>query len=126
MAELDQKMEEGTVQDDAAVVSPPENKEGRSYQELETNVRQFIETLVSTWFGSSHPPSQERIEYMQAHMDEAVELYNEALRVNGPPKGFVLSREAFQEEQIQEESQRGWLHAMTSWKWPWPMAAAAQ
>jgi Zn-dependent protease with chaperone function len=52
------------------------------------SVAQMMESLISMWFGSSHPPSRERIDYMRDHMTEAVALYEEALRLNGPPSNY--------------------------------------
>ncbi|KAI7890144.1 uncharacterized protein EV154DRAFT_397890, partial [Mucor mucedo] len=46
----------------------------------------FLDSLVNSWFGSTHPPSLERIEYMRENMDEAILLYNEAIKLNGSPK----------------------------------------
>ncbi|KAI8365174.1 peptidase family M48-domain-containing protein [Radiomyces spectabilis] len=52
------------------------------------NLNELLENLLNSWFGSTHPPSQERVDYMREHMDEALEIYRETLRLNGPPAGF--------------------------------------
>ncbi|KAI8977148.1 peptidase family M48-domain-containing protein [Mycotypha africana] len=74
-----------------------------TYEDLEFGVREFLDSLVSSWFGSSHPPSLERIEYMRENMDEAVRIYNETLEINGPAKDFIFS------EDLQKQQSEAWL-----------------
>ncbi|KAI9027272.1 hypothetical protein CLU79DRAFT_741152 [Phycomyces nitens] len=96
MAELEEKLEYQTIK-------PVTGSSGRhssighvplthnpQYEDLEMNVHLFIESLLRSWFGSSHPPSQERLEYMKDHMEDAQKLYQEALRVNGPAKEYIF------------------------------------
>ncbi|KAI8875407.1 hypothetical protein K501DRAFT_289383 [Backusella circina FSU 941] len=73
--------------------SLPPSSQGNSQQDVEYGVREFLESLVNSWFGSTHPPNLERLEYMKEHMDEAVVLYNETIRLNGLPKEHIFSDE---------------------------------
>lgn len=57
---------------------------GESTQNSEHSVEEFIDSLVESWFGSTHPPNQERIEYMKSNMKEAMRIYEETLKINGP------------------------------------------
>ncbi|KAI8357241.1 peptidase family M48-domain-containing protein [Blakeslea trispora] len=57
------------------------------------DVEGYLESLLDSWFGSTHPPSLERIEYLRDNMPAAVEIYEEALRINGPPREFVFRME---------------------------------
>ncbi|KAI7903120.1 peptidase family M48-domain-containing protein [Cokeromyces recurvatus] len=70
-------------------VEDEENKEAS--MKLEYSIKKYLDTLVDSWFGTTHPPSMERVEYMREHMEEAIELYNEAIKLNGPPVEFVFS-----------------------------------
>ncbi|KAI8370892.1 hypothetical protein EDC96DRAFT_428830, partial [Choanephora cucurbitarum] len=53
---------------------------------IEDDVEMYIGSLLDSWFGSTHPPSPERIEYLRDNMPAAIALYEEALRINGPPR----------------------------------------
>jgi hypothetical protein len=56
------------------------------YESLNANLLQYLVELASKWFDSTHPPNQERIEYMIEHLDEAIVIYEESIRLNGHPK----------------------------------------
>ncbi|RCH94812.1 hypothetical protein CU098_003573, partial [Rhizopus stolonifer] len=85
--------------------------------DLDQGVREFLSSVVNSWFGSSHPPNLERIEYMREHMQEAIALYQEALRINGPPREFIFSEDIKQQQSI-ETHQNGflnWLSFLYAW-----------
>ncbi|KAI7861381.1 hypothetical protein BDF14DRAFT_374545 [Spinellus fusiger] len=120
MAELDVEMKkEGTVVTKTKndTTGDPSSHQKRQYKDLEIDVRQFVDTLLQAWFGSSHPPSQERLEYMQANMQDAIRIYEESLRINGPPQEYQFkSREPL--SQIQETDGRSlhiWISSVFSW-----------
>ncbi|KAG0758703.1 hypothetical protein G6F16_007691 [Rhizopus arrhizus] len=56
------------------------------YEILNANLLQYLVELATKWFDSTHPPNQERIEYMIEHLDEAIVIYEESIRLNGHPK----------------------------------------
>ncbi|KAI8328776.1 peptidase family M48-domain-containing protein [Chlamydoabsidia padenii] len=62
---------------------------GQGEEQTVVSVTAMMESLISIWFGTSHPPSLERVEYMREHMDEAVALYEEAIRINGKPASYA-------------------------------------
>lgn len=84
-----------------SVPAQGEISQEEKYEDLEYGVREFLESLVNSWFGSSHPPNLERIEYMREHMDEAILLYNDALKINGAPTQFIFSEDIIREQQQQ-------------------------
>ncbi|OBZ91817.1 Metalloendopeptidase OMA1, mitochondrial [Choanephora cucurbitarum] len=67
---------------------------------IEDDVEMYIGSLLDSWFGSTHPPSPERIEYLRDNMPAAIALYEEALRINGPPREFVFSPQEEQDQQF--------------------------
>ncbi|KAH8548087.1 hypothetical protein BGW37DRAFT_531576 [Umbelopsis sp. PMI_123] len=52
------------------------------------SVKEFVERLLTSWFGSTHPPSTERLEYMRDHLPAAIEIYEKAIAMNGKPIGY--------------------------------------
>lgn len=80
---------------------PSATEEEERYEDLEYGVFEFLDALVNSWFGSSHPPSEERIEYMREHMDEAIVLYEQAIKLNGPPTEFLLSEDFLKQQQME-------------------------
>lgn len=56
------------------------------YESLNASLLQYTLVLINKWFESTHPPSQERIEYMAEHLNEAIVIYEESIRLNGHPK----------------------------------------
>lgn len=86
-------------------------------EDVEFNAREFIDSLVISWFGSTHPPSLERMEYMRENMEEAVLLYNEAIKLNGPPKEFIFSESVAKEHEMEVSrlSKRAILEALHRW-----------
>ncbi|KAG1585360.1 hypothetical protein G6F48_007316 [Rhizopus delemar] len=56
------------------------------YESLNASLLQYILVLINKWFESTHPPSQERIEYMAEHLNEAIVIYEESIRLNGHSK----------------------------------------
>ncbi|KAI9321750.1 peptidase family M48-domain-containing protein [Dichotomocladium elegans] len=66
-----------------------EDKEPPKYENLDIKFDQYVRHILHGWFGTTHPPTKERIEYMREHMDEAVQLYTESLRINGPPVQYI-------------------------------------
>ncbi|CAM0141908.1 unnamed protein product [Umbelopsis sp. WA50703] len=55
---------------------------------LNVSVKEFVDKLLSSWFGSTHPPSVERLEYMREYLPEAVQVYEQAIAVNGQPHAY--------------------------------------
>ncbi|CEP10302.1 hypothetical protein [Parasitella parasitica] len=107
----------------SALADPAKDAEEK-YQDLEYGVREFLDSLVSSWFGSSHPPNVERIEYMCENMDEAILLYEEALKLNGLPREFVFSEDLEHKMEIKNYINHGviryvtiWLTSIYSWSW---------
>jgi hypothetical protein len=115
MAELDQQSDSdsavaGQVAKEQIESSPDEIKqtvaEATQQQrqggndDLNLSVKEFVERLLSSWFGSTHPPSAERVEYMREHLPAAVEIYEKAIALNGKPMGY----EAPREEEPREDS----------------------
>ncbi|KAI9021517.1 peptidase family M48-domain-containing protein [Phycomyces nitens] len=86
MAELEKTVANATNENEKTdqsvehLTAPPETYEA------------LFETLVSAWFGETHPPSEERVIYMKEHMEEAIAIYEESIKINGPPKAFILSQ----------------------------------
>lgn len=135
MAELDQKIAQSNDMTDEMVTAAneensqsvriPRPQTSKNDGDLEWNVRKLFDQLLETWFGSSHPPSAERIEYMREHMDEAVALYEEALRINGPPKEYVFregplarQEQVNLEEEVEVQVVEPWYMLWLSWIWP--------
>jgi hypothetical protein len=97
MADLDQVITQAENQGSKKQFvkrSLPPSSQGNSAQDAEYGVREFLESLVNSWFGSTHPPNLERLEYMREHMDEAVAIYHDAIRLNGPPKEHMFTDQA--------------------------------
>jgi hypothetical protein len=88
--------------------------EEEKYQDLQYGVREFLDALVNSWFGSSHPPNIERIEYMRENMDEAILLYNDALKLNGPPIQFIFSEDLMLQQQQQQQQDEMQLTTLVS------------
>ncbi|KAG2237708.1 hypothetical protein INT48_009646, partial [Thamnidium elegans] len=99
----------------AAKRSIPKPDEPEKYKDLEYGVREFLDSLVNSWFGSSHPPNIERIEYMQENMEEAIELYNDALKLNGPPREFIFSEDLQHNLQVTDLDSHSLLGYMYNW-----------
>ena len=117
MANLDKT----DVKTDTAVV-PSEPK--KSFENLDLGVQEFLSQLLDSWFGSTHPPSEERIAYMRQHMDEAVELYQQALQINGRPKAYIFGNQnqqdtsnAMNETQDQGKQSKPWYKSLYSMFW---------
>ncbi|KAG0173178.1 hypothetical protein DFQ28_010845 [Apophysomyces sp. BC1034] len=135
MAELDRQLEKNADRTEQMVSAANEEAgdqrkvieprpQATQYEDLELGVREFIDSLLRTWFGSSHPPSQERLEYMRDHMDEAIALYQDAIRINGQPKEYIFTdghnAPQFQPEEWEKHNRgvKAWFQAMFSWIWP--------
>lgn len=87
-----------------SIATPGSNvTEEEKYEDLQYGVREFLDALVNSWFGSSHPPNLERIEYMRENMEEAILLYEEALKLNGPPTQFIFSEDLLLQQQQQQQ-----------------------
>ncbi|RUS33071.1 hypothetical protein BC938DRAFT_473226 [Jimgerdemannia flammicorona] len=43
------------------------------------------------WFGSSHPPSRQRVAYLRENLEEAIKVYEETLKFNGRAKGAEVA-----------------------------------
>lgn len=84
-----------------------------TYDDLQVTVLEFLSTLINNWFGSSHPPSEERLQYMIENMDEAILIYEESIRLNGYPKNFVQE----QQELLKQKGENGHnlLSSIKSW-----------
>ncbi|ORX58803.1 hypothetical protein DM01DRAFT_1333423 [Hesseltinella vesiculosa] len=76
------------------------------------SVGDMLDSFLSMWFGSTHPPSAERLTYMQEHMDEAVALYEETIKINGLPQHYDL----FQDPP--RTSPKAWMLDAITWLWP--------
>lgn len=59
-----------------------------------------ISSYVDAWFGSTHPPDKERIEYIKENMDEAIRIYEETLEINGPAVDYEFSEEFTKEKVV--------------------------
>ncbi|CAO3595460.1 unnamed protein product [Absidia cylindrospora] len=68
------------------------------------SVGSMVENLISIWFGSSHPPSQERVEYIRQHLDHSIELYDDAIRLNGKPLHFDWNTSLVSDDSIAQAS----------------------
>lgn len=90
-------------------------KDEGKYEDLEYGVREFLDSLVNSWFGSSHPPNVERIEYMQEHLEEAIQIYEQALKMNGPPKEFIFSEDLQNKMELTNVSSHGVIRYIASW-----------
>ncbi|GAN08894.1 metalloendopeptidase M48, Ste24p [Mucor ambiguus] len=90
-------------------------KDEERYEDLEYGVREFLDSLVNSWFGSSHPPNIERIEYMQEHLEEAIQIYEQALKMNGPPKEFRFSEDLQNKMELTNVSSHGVIRYVASW-----------
>lgn len=90
----------------------------------DTDKPETLTSIVESWFGSSHPPSLERVEYIKEHMKEAVAIYEESLRINGPPKAYVEPAKDDKPESVVEPEQLSWWITVKSWFWPATAAAA--
>jgi hypothetical protein len=108
MSDLESILEEEVVKRDNPIITRELAAAKRStaeeeerYEDLEFGVLEFLDSLVNSWFGSSHPPNEERIEYMREHMDEAILLYEQAIKLNGPPPEFILSKDFLKQQQIE-------------------------
>lgn len=117
MANLDKK----DIKTNTTVV-PSEPK--KSFENLDLGVQEFLSQLLDSWFGSTHPPSEERIAYMRQHMDEAVELYQQALQVNGRPKEYIFENQVQQnasndmdEGQEQAKQSKSWYKSLYGMFW---------
>lgn len=117
MANLDKK----DIKTNTTVV-PSEPK--KSFENLDLGVQEFLSQLLDSWFGSTHPPSEERIAYMRQHMDEAVELYQQALQVNGRPKEYIFENQVQQnasndmdEGQEQGKQSKSWYKSLYGMFW---------
>jgi hypothetical protein len=108
MAELDKQSDSdsaiaGQVAKEEIESSPDEIKQtmtGVTQQQrhganddLNLSVKEFVERLLSSWFGSTHPPSTERVEYMREHLPAAIIIYEKAIAINGKPLGYEAPKE---------------------------------
>ncbi|KAG1458407.1 hypothetical protein G6F56_006404 [Rhizopus delemar] len=82
-----------------------------TYDDVEATVIGFLSSLIHNWFGSSHPPSEERLQYMIENMEEAIQIYEDSIRLNGYPKDFV------QEQLLLREKERRNATLFTSLKY---------
>ncbi|KAI8076361.1 peptidase family M48-domain-containing protein [Halteromyces radiatus] len=98
MAEIEERVKELQEDDIKALEKQQSSIQGQN------SVGAMMENLINLWFGSSHPPSQERVEYMQEHMDEAVALYEDTLRLNGKPDHFDWNPYSTEEEKTTKNS----------------------
>ncbi|KAI8137467.1 peptidase family M48-domain-containing protein [Fennellomyces sp. T-0311] len=99
-------------------------------QNLEIAAAEYMENLIDNWFGSTHPPHTERIEYMREHMDEALQIYEETLRLNGPAKcsfiiGYGDSATLTNDDddtttvvELELNEKNGWYKSVRDWIWP--------
>lgn len=99
-----------------SIPATTEPQDEEKYEDLEYGVREFLDSLVNSWFGSSHPPTLERIEYMQENLEEAILIYEQALEMNGPPKEFVFSEDLKKKEmELTNVSSHGVIRYVVSW-----------
>ncbi|KAI8881738.1 hypothetical protein K501DRAFT_222396 [Backusella circina FSU 941] len=73
MDEYTKKMEEDNEEDDGEW----------TFGNFESRIQSYFDSMYKSWFGSTHPYCSQRAQYMREHMDEAVALYNESIRLNG-------------------------------------------
>ncbi|KAI8971353.1 hypothetical protein BDB01DRAFT_484094 [Pilobolus umbonatus] len=78
LARLDGK-DENDDDDDETVVEESTVEEAKKFELLE-----YMDQLQSKWFGSTHPPSKERMVHMRENMEAALRLYEDTLKINGP------------------------------------------
>ncbi|CAO3645813.1 unnamed protein product [Cunninghamella echinulata] len=69
------------------------NNNNNEEDALETayTVTDLMTAALTSWFGSTHPPSEERVKYMEENMEEAVALYKDAIRINGSPNHVFMT-----------------------------------
>lgn len=94
---------------------PVASQEEEKYEDLEYGVREFLDSLVNSWFGSSHPPSMERVEYMRENLEDAIVLYEQALEMNGPPTEFIFSKDLQKQLQIAGYTEYSVVGYVASW-----------
>ncbi|CAO3698128.1 unnamed protein product [Rhizopus stolonifer] len=58
-----------------------------------------------TWFGETHPPTEERIHYLLEHLEEATDIYEESIRLNGHPY-LVVRAKMIKEQKAQEKKEQ--------------------
>jgi len=97
-----EKAEANAEEMNQSVVETTIEQRNGAYEDLNISVKDFVERLLSSWFGSTHPPSTERVEYMQEHLPLAIEIYEKSLAINGKPVGFEIPQE--QTEQQEDHS----------------------
>ncbi|KAI8071709.1 peptidase family M48-domain-containing protein [Gongronella butleri] len=85
--------------------------EKEEQKEIEITFNDVLEGFMTAWFGSSHPPSSERVAYIREHMDEAVVLYEEAIKLNGKPQHPDVDDSAVAKA-------RGWASKLINRLWP--------
>ncbi|KAL0079722.1 peptidase family M48-domain-containing protein [Phycomyces blakesleeanus] len=114
-------------------VEDGDNKEGTSTESLHADppetFEDLSESLLSAWFGETHPASEDRVTYMKEHMDEAIAIYEESIKINGQPKAYILSQFRKEEEliTIQTESLMQKLKSKVNglfWWWSTPVTAS--
>ncbi|KAG2218643.1 hypothetical protein INT45_000816 [Circinella minor] len=122
MAQFQQEITEGQVE------------ESQKRENLEIAAAEYLDSVISNWFGSTHPPNDERIQYMRENMDEAIQIYKESLKVNGPPICSFVFKDNDDDKTLNEDQasddggttvvelemneKRGWYKSVWGWIWP--------
>lgn len=78
---------------------------------LNVSVKEFVDKLLSSWFGSTHPPSVERLEYMREYLPEAVKVYEQTIAVNGQPYAYQFP----QQDASPQEAQLTYSDSFSRW-----------
>lgn len=86
-------------------------------QTPEYSVEEYIDSLVDSWFGSTHPPNQERIEYMKSNMGDAIRIYEETLKINGPAIEYEFFKDPKKKDSftIHQFDILGLYHSLNRW-----------
>ncbi|KAI9247210.1 peptidase family M48-domain-containing protein [Phascolomyces articulosus] len=108
-------------------------EESQKRENLEIAVAEYLDSVISNWFGSTHPPNDERIQYMRENMDEALQIHQETLKINGPPicsftfedhdDDKTLNNDHASEDgnttvvELEMSEKKGWYRSVWDWIW---------
>lgn len=99
-----------------------DSKVGEEEEQSSLNAQSLVETLLTVWFGGTHPPSAERVAYMRENLDEAKRVYRESLERNGPPGSHRINLQRLEQQELmrtggRSRSGNGQELDRTWWDW---------
>ncbi|RUS21256.1 hypothetical protein BC937DRAFT_93216 [Endogone sp. FLAS-F59071] len=77
-----------------------DSKVSEEEEQSSLNAQSLVETLLTVWFGGTHPPSAERVAYMRENLDEAKRIYRESLEYNGQPSSYRISLQRLEQQEL--------------------------